>query len=216
MRRDHGMSVREIAVAVGVARSTTSLWLRDIPLTPGQTAALKARNPAYNQEGKGARVNAERARARRAAYQLQGRLRVRDCDPLYVAGCMLFWAEGSRSRNSVQFTNSDPAMIGLFADFLRTWASVPERRWRVWCNLFADHAARVQDLEDFWVGVAGLTRSCLTRTTINTYSPYSKRKRKNKLPYGTCRLSVHSTEMLQVLYGSIQELAGFDRPEWLD
>ncbi len=73
----------------------------------------------------------------------------------------------------------------------------------------------MRELEDFWVGVAGLTRSCLTRTTINAYSPYSKRKRKNKLPYGTCRLTVHSTEMLHVLYGSIQELAGFDRAEWL-
>ena len=35
------------------------------------------------------------------------------------------------------------------------------------------------------------------------------------LPYGTCRLSVCSTEIVQTIYGSIQELGGFDRPEWL-
>jgi hypothetical protein len=27
---------------------------------------------------------------------------------------------------------------------------------------------------------------------------------------------VNSTEIAQTIYGSIQELAGFDRPEWLD
>ena len=37
----------------------------------------------------------------------------------------------------------------------------------------------------------------------------------NKLPYGTCRLSVHSTAIVQHIYGAIQEYAGFDRPEWL-
>jgi hypothetical protein len=27
---------------------------------------------------------------------------------------------------------------------------------------------------------------------------------------------INSTELAQTIYGSIQELAGFDRPEWLD
>jgi hypothetical protein len=56
----------------------------------------------------------------------------------------------------------------------------------------------------------------LRRSTINHYSKYSQKKRTNKLPYGTARLSVHSTEIVQTIYGSIQELGGFDRPEWLD
>lgn len=29
----------------------------------------------------------------------------------HIAGCMLYWAEGSKSRNSIQFVNSDPAMV---------------------------------------------------------------------------------------------------------
>jgi hypothetical protein len=48
------------------------------------------------------------------------------------------------------------------------------------------------------------------------YSKYSQKKRVNKLPYGTCALIVRSTRVLQTIYGSIQEYAGFDRPEWLD
>jgi hypothetical protein len=128
---------------------------------------------------------------------------------------MLFWAEGSRNRNVVRFTNSDPAMIGLFASFLRGSFSLTDERFRLWCNLHADHASRIRDVEDHWLAVARLPRTCLTRSTVNAYSPHSKRKRTNMLPFGTCRLSVGSTEIVQTLYGSIQEFGGFDRPEWL-
>jgi len=84
------------------------------------------------------------------------------------------------------------------------------------CNLFADHAARQRTVEDFWLDTAGLPRACLCKSTVNHYSRYSQKKRKNKLPYGTCRIALNSTEVAQTIYGSIQELAGFDRPEWLD
>jgi hypothetical protein len=56
----------------------------------------------------------------------------------------------------------------------------------------------------------------LNRSAVNAYSRASKRRRLGKLPYGTVRISVCDTEVVQTIYGSIQELAGFDRPEWLD
>jgi hypothetical protein len=36
------------------------------------------------------------------------------------------------------------------------------------------------------------------------------------LPYGTCRVVVSRTSVVQAIYGAIQEIAGFDRDEWLD
>ena len=35
------------------------------------------------------------------------------------------------------------------------------------------------------------------------------------LPYGTCRISVHNTAILQHIFSAIQEYAGFERQEWL-
>jgi len=43
----------------------------------------------------------------------------------------------------------------------------------------------------------------------------SSGRARNKLPYGVCTLRVHSTWMLQHIYGAIQEYAGFDEPTWL-
>ncbi|MDQ3380779.1 MAG: hypothetical protein M3546_10760 [Actinomycetota bacterium] len=60
-----------------------------------------------------------------------------------------------------------------------------------------------------------LPQACSRKSTINVYSKYSKKKRKNRLPYGTVRVCVHSTRVIQSIYGSIQEYGRFERPEWL-
>jgi hypothetical protein len=60
---------------------------------------------------------------------------------------MLFWAEGSRSRHTVELTNSDPAMIRLFMQFLRLSFELPNSKVRLTCNLFADHLERQQEIE---------------------------------------------------------------------
>jgi len=130
-------------------------------------------------------------------------------------GCMLFWAEGSRTINSAQITNSDPPLLCVAAHFLRQYFNVPDEKFRVACNLFADHAERQYEIEQFWLDELRLPRTCLTKSSVNRYSRYSKRKRLNKLPYGTCRLTVCDVRIAQHLYGAIQEYGGFERPEWL-
>jgi hypothetical protein len=129
---------------------------------------------------------------------------------------MLFWAEGSRARNAVRFTNSDPEMMRLFVAFLRRCFDVPDEKFRLECNLFADHIERQREIEQFWLDVVGVPRTCLTKTMVNTYSKYSQKKRRNRLPYGTCRVTVSDTRIAQHLYGAIQEYGRFERPEWLD
>jgi hypothetical protein len=87
---------------------------------------------------------------------------------------------------------------------------------RLRCNLFADHLERQHEIEEFWLARLELPRSSLTKSIVNSYSKYSQKKRKGKLPYGTARLSVYSSRIVQTIYGSIQEYGGFERPAWLD
>jgi transcriptional regulator with XRE-family HTH domain len=209
LRREHGVSVKKLARIVGVSRSSISLWVRDIELTPTQQAALRRAGAA------GGAASRSRALARKRAAQEEGRDAARRGDRLHMAGCMLFWAEGSRARNAVQFTNSDPRMAVFFLRFLRVCFGVPDTKVRVCCNLFADHVERQQDIERYWLDVLELPRTCLTKTMVNKYSKHSLKKRRNKLPYGTCRLTVHDTLLAQHLYGAIQEYGGFECAAWL-
>jgi hypothetical protein len=215
IRRDEGASIKDIARRIGVSVSSVSSWVRDIELTPEQHAALAARNVAYNRQMSGTWKQAATRRIERVGYQEQGRLLARTGDPLFVAGCMLYWAEGAKHRNCLKFTNSDPEMVGFFVKFIRGF-DIEDEAIRLTCNLFADHAACQREIEQFWLDTAGLPASCLCKSTVNVYSKYSQKKRQNKLPYGTCRISVCRTWLVQTTFGGIQELGGFTRDAWLE
>lgn len=211
--RLEGSSIKEIEASLAVARSSVSRWVRDVELGPEQRERLLARarlGPLVAAER-----SAARARQTRLGYQLEGRRLARMCDPTYVAGCMLYWAEGSKSRNAVRLTNSDPDLVAYFVAFLRTHFDVPNDRLRLACNLFSDHEPHQHRVESFWLHRLDLQRDSPRATTINHYSKYSLKRRTNKLPYGTAAVSVYSTRIAQMLYGSIQELGRFERPEWL-
>jgi hypothetical protein len=216
LRRGEGAAINEIAQRLGVSKSSAGLWVRDIELTPEQYEALRRRNPAYNHRLNGAQTNARGWRERRSAYQERGRRRARLRDPGFVAGCMLYWAEGSKERNQLQFTNSDPAMARFFVDFLKTHIDLRGEQIRITCNLFADHLERRSEIERHWLNVLGLPQISLRKSIVNVYSKYSKRKRVGNLPYGTCHVVVSKTSVTQTIYRAIQELGGFERPAWLE
>lgn len=195
-----------------MSRSSVSLWVRDIELTEDQYMALRHR---MGSRIDGSRANAVVALARRKTAQEHGRARARRGQVLHAAGCMLFWAEGSRRRNAIQFVNSDPAMMVFFIHFLRTCFRVPDQKIAVRCNLFADHVDRQHEVEQYWLKALQLPRACLRKSSVNRYSKYSQKKRRNRLPYGTCELTVHDTRLVQHIDGAIQEYAGFEREEWL-
>jgi transcriptional regulator with XRE-family HTH domain len=210
LRREQGLSVKELARLLRVSPSSVSLWVRDIELTEEQRKELQSRS----SRAATASIVAS-ALSRRVEAQGRGRRKAKLEDPLHIAGCMLFWAEGSRNRNVVEFVNSDPAMVVFFGRFLRVCFDVPDAKMRIKCNLFADHLERQHEVEQHWLDILELPRSCLCKSSVNVYSKYSKKTRRNKLPYGTCRIAVHDTQLVQHIYGAIQEYAGFDREEWL-
>jgi hypothetical protein len=206
--------VKEIEAHLGVARSSVSRWVRDVVMPADAALRLAQRSSAGRLAA--AQRKADAARDKRLAYQEQGRGRARLEPAEYVAGCMLYWAEGTKQRSCVEIVNSEPELLRVFADFLRRFFGVRSDEILLRCNLFADHADRQAEVEQFWLDALGLPRSSLRSSAVNVASSASKGKRTNTLPYGTASLRVHSTRIVQTIYGSIQELGGFDRPAWLD
>jgi transcriptional regulator with XRE-family HTH domain len=216
LRRDEGLSLKTIASRLGVSTSSVSLWVRDIELTPEQHKFLTAQNHLHPRQVLARAATIEKHRANRIAAQEEGRAQARLGEPFHAAGCMLYWAEGSKARNVAQITNADPEVLRFFVRFVRTYFHVPDDAFAVTCNLFADHLERQQSVEQFWLARLDLPGSSLRKSMVNVYSKYSFKKRANRLPYGTCRVTVHRTAIVQHIYGAIQEYAGFERPEWLD
>jgi hypothetical protein len=73
----------------------------------------------------------------------------------------------------------------------------------------------VEVIENFWLKTLSLPKTCLRKTITNYHSKYSNKRRTNRLPYGTCKIRVGSTEILQSIYGAIQKAASFEEKTWL-
>jgi hypothetical protein len=213
--RRAGRSIRAIATEVGAAPSTVSLWIRDIALAESQRAGLEAADPVRSRRRTGQLAWSRQTRAARLAAQAEGRTRAMRGDRLHFAGCMLFWAEGSKHRNNVTFTNADAEMVRFFLRFLRECYGVTRDQPRLSVNCHLGNGLTLTEIEAWWLERLELPEGCLQKAAVNRPSSASKQVRR-PLVHGTARLVVYSTAIAQSIYGAIQEYAGFSRDEWTD
>jgi hypothetical protein len=220
LRRNEGLSIRLIASLLGVSPSSVQWWTRDIELTPEQRVqCLRGPRGPQNPEAVARRAAAwaEVCRQRRRDYQEEGRRFARQGHPIHQAGCMLYWAEGSKGRNILTFANSDPHMVAFFCRFLRHCFDLPDERFTLRLNVYTGNGRSLREIEEHWLDVLELPRSCLRRHTLNHKPTSSSGMKANKLPHGVCSIRVlRSTRFVQHILGAIQEYGGFDEPRWLD
>jgi hypothetical protein len=207
-----GAPIRRIASHLEVSQSTVSVWVRDIEILPRHKEANRKRAGAV----RGA-AWAERHRTVRRAFQEGGRRRARRCEPLHFAGCMLYWAEGAKERNTVTFCNSDAGMVAFFVQFLRECFDLTADDLRFKINVYLGQDRTLSDVEGYWCEQLGLTPAQARKHTVNHFPTSSSGRKIDKLPYGVCTLLVNrSTWLVQHILGAIQEYSGFDQPTWLD
>jgi transposase len=213
--RHEGMSVRKIAITLGVSPSSASLWVRDIVLSDAQRATLKEGQHNFRPgPHKGSQANMLKHREIRRGYQEEGRAKARERDPLHIAGCMLFWAEGKKNKNILSLINSDPDMLVFFERFLRESLGARKEDMALHIHCYTNNGVSLEEIEQYWLDFLSLPRSCLRKSTVNV-QPSSSKQKGRKLIYGVCDLSVYQTRLVQHVYGAIQEYAGIDKPEWL-
>jgi hypothetical protein len=160
---------------------------------------------------------AERWREKRRAYQLEGREQARHGDALHQAGCMLYWAEGTKNRNVASMTNSDVHLLKFFRQFLDECFGVGPDKLILHLHLYTGNGLSVRDVEDYWLNALVLPRTSLRKHQINVRPRSSSSRRGSKLPYGVCTLRVlRSTRLVQHIYGAIQEYGDFEESSWID
>lgn len=214
IRFEEGLSVKSIARKLAVSASSVSCWVKDIVLTDEQQIRLLERSNKVKMSA--TRGMIEKYKEIRKIAQEEGRQKAKAKDWLHSVGCMLFWAEGSKNRNSIKFVNTDVEMMKLFTRFLRESLHVKNEEIRARCTCYTNNGIDVKEIEKFWQKELALTSNNFTKSTVNLVPKSSKQFRKTRHKYGTCSISVHNTRLTQEVFGSIQEYAGIDRAEWLD
>jgi transposase-like protein len=214
--RKQGESIKVIARKVGVSASSVSVWVRDISLTEEQKELLKLRNPIFDGQCAGADANKKKAVERHLKWQEEGRNKARDNNfSLFTAGCMLYWAEGYKknNRHTVDFSNSDVNMLVLFKKFLVECFGVIDDDIGVAINMYTD-LATIEECKAYWLKSLSLPDSCLRTVMCDKRPRNTQKKRNGLLKYGTVKMMVHKTELIQQIYGATKELCDFENDNW--
>src|SRR5262249_53860948 len=122
--RKQGLSIREICTRLGVAKSSVSLWVRDIHLTDEQIESLNQKmllnrlRFGYLSICGGANRNKEEAQKRHEAFEQAGYERAKS-DEQFRLICALYWGEGSKTQTcSFKLANCDPRLLRIILDWL--------------------------------------------------------------------------------------------------
>jgi hypothetical protein len=153
--RRTGLPLADIATTLGVAKSSVSLWVRDVEFTPlPRPPRGRRRAPNALQRRKQAEVDRliEEGRAR------VGRLSERE---FLVAGVALYAGEGSKSDGRVRFVNSDPRMVVFFCAWLRHFYAIDESRLRL--AVYLHQGLDLPAAMAFWSAGTGIPESQFTK-----------------------------------------------------
>lgn len=208
LRADKGLTFKEIKEIIpNLSKGTISLWVRDIRLKPSHEKRILEkqlqRRQAFQEYNSQKRLEAEK---RKNLIMLKAKEKIKKLSPrdLLIAGSSLYWAEGyKKSRNTIEFANSDPKMILLEMRFFREILKIPENKFR--CRLTLHPGLNTSKIKKFWSLLTGIPKNLFYRTQIKPPKS-STGKMLNILYNGTIVIVVNDTNKLNQIKGHIQSL----------
>jgi transcriptional regulator with XRE-family HTH domain len=191
--RAQGLDYDDIAAALGVSKSSVSLWVRDMPwperLSYEECRKRSAEGSRLYWETERPAREARREEVRTVAADQIGTLSKRE---ILIAGAIAYWCEGTKSKphrrqDRVVFINSDPGLIKFFLRFLdEAGIASAQLRFRVQIHETAD----VARAERFWQGLTGAEPARFHRTTLKRHNPQTVRKNVDADYHGCLRIDV--------------------------
>jgi hypothetical protein len=214
LRKEEGWSIGRIRKHLGVAKSSVSLWVRDIELTECQKQALIDNHEIACHQLVAHQKTRLTALNKRKQYQEKGKQKAKEHNFLHIIGSMLFWCEGNKDRNSIIFTNGDTKMCQIFVVFLKECLDISSEKIKININAYTNNGMTIEQIENHWLSVLNLNKDSLRKSRICVLDDNGGNK-VGKLPYGICRISIGNTEAVQHIYGAIQEYCNFENINWI-
>ena len=202
--RQLGWSYGEIMTVVPVPKSTLANWCRNVMITPEQGNAILTRTgsrkgvPRDTQRMR--RSEVEKIRSEATSYAI-----THLDDPQWIAGTVMYWAEGSKVGRQLGLANSDPRALRLFIEWTRRYHN-PAADFVLKLNLHLDNDERAA--RRYWESATNLPGVAFHRTFIK---PEGTGHRKNHLTHGVALIRMRrSTDAWIRTLAWIDVLAG----EW--
>lgn len=208
--RCRGYSLKEIADNLHIAKSTSSLWTRNIKLGKGAQQRLKRKRLfGYYRASLTWRRKREEVTHKYylSALELMDKINV-DCNHSKLYCALLYWCEGGKSINKsagVRFVNSDPVMIRTFLLLFRKSFKVEEKKFRVLMHLHSYHNEKKQKM--FWSKLTDIPENHFNKTFFKANT-----EKRIRADYPGCiMLSYNDSKVLceiQAIYRTFSEKMG--------
>jgi len=182
---EKGLSAKQTADRLGVPEAKVVYWLRKYRIPKrSRSEALYLR---INPEGDPFKIKAELSSAE---------------EKLKAAGLLLWVTEGSvKDKESVGTSNSDPALITLFVEFLLRVCGVEKSRIRMRVLYYPNMEMSVDEVREFWAQATGLDQA---QIKINNYRAVHNHRAKSR--YGTARVEVSNIRLRVLMEQWLNEL----------
>lgn len=208
--RRNGASYNKISRRLGVAKSTLSCWLHDLPVSQhvkqlniDNAKVVWAKNIINYNKLRSLKYQKEKIKL---LENYARQIPLVDEQALFWIGLALFWAEGGRrERFSVRFANSDPVIIKAIMQFFRKICKVDDGKFTYSVHLHPN----IEEIKaiNFWLK---LTQSSFSqfRKSQTRISSASKRKRPiHQLPFGTLHITICDTALNKKIMGWLMGLS---------
>lgn len=179
--RASGLTIKEVAAAVGVPAGTVYGWVRDIPGPPRELWRPPVRRT------KGALHDRKLAEIAECDAWARERVAALSADAFFAAGIALYAGDGSKSDGDLKLVNTNPEIIDFYLRWLRAYFEIDERRLRA--TLYLHEGLDLAAATEFWSRRTGIPASQFRK-------PY------RAIADGTRRKSKHQMRCLSVSYGS--------------
>lgn len=197
--RRNGYAIKKIATEIGVAKSSVSLWVRNVKLTDEQTKNLKSLPFTTNaiEKRRNSRLKNELAKRQVVISQAKSEIINIDNYNLWLIGVMLYWAEGGKTQRMVRFSNGDPKMIKIIMKFFKIICKVPPEKFRGYIHI---HQGLDSNLaEKYWASVSGISLNQFFKTYKKPNK--SSQNKKDTLPNGVLDVYVLDTNLFYKIQG---------------
>ncbi|MBU1118383.1 hypothetical protein KKH43_00700 [Patescibacteria group bacterium] len=209
--RKQGYSLKEIISKLNIAKSTVSVWCRDIELTKEQIERLQKKQNTASLVGrlKGAKKQQQNRLNKIEHYKKLGnkdigKLSKRD---FFVSGLALYWGEGSKKENRVGFSNSDPHAIQFMEKWLIHFLKVDKTRFSLQIGINEIHRQRESEVKKYWSSLTGVPYCQFVKTSFKQVQN-QKIYKNNQNHFGTLRITItKSSELQYKIWGWLKALS---------
>lgn len=169
--RKSGKTYSQILKEVKVAKSTLSIWLKDIGLSNAQKQNISLKRLEAQKRGAKAvklrRLN-EVEELNKIGIKEIGKISKRD---LFLIGIAIYWAEGAKQKEGVNvsqcvdFSNSDPKMVLIFIKWLNKCCNLAEESLKFALRIHKSINLDVEKEIYWWKSYLGLNEKTLIKLT---------------------------------------------------